>query len=188
MLCVIGGGGALTSTKPKGQHQCHTCGLQWPAPRAHQGCTSAIGNAQKGAASSQCQCSSQHHHQGNFHGAQGSTTTRHAQRQAWNGQVPFPLAMIMGHCHAQGRLGATPKASPSKKCMPQSISQANRAKPLGAPPTLINHSQPQKWGVAGPADCALATLVRVNDFLERIPPIKANPVGEGRDPFHRLRK
>ena len=144
MMCVIGG--ALTSTKPKGQHQCHTCGLQWPAPRAHQGCTSAIGNAHKGAASSQCQCSSQHHHQGNFHGAQGSTTTRHAQRQASHAQVPIQLGISMHHCHGQGRLGATPNPSASKHACPQSILNQPGPNPRGLPPAVISHSQPQKWG------------------------------------------
>ena len=143
-VCDLGGG--LTSTKPKGQHQCHTCGLQWPAPRAHQGCTSAIVNAQKGAASSQCQCSSQHHHQGNFHGAQGSTTTRHAQRQASHAQVPIQLEMSMHHCHGQGRLGATPKPSASKNACPQSISQSTRAKPQGLAPNINQPFSTTKMG------------------------------------------
>ena len=154
----------------------------WPGRRR------AIVNAQKGAASSQCQCSSQHHHQGNFHGAQGSTTTRHDQRQAWNGQVPFPLAMIIGPLPCPRQAGCNTKGITKQKVhAPEHFSSKQGQAPGGSP----NINQPfstTKMGVAGPADCALATLVRVNDFLERIPPIKANPVGEGRGPFHRLRK
>ena len=123
-----------------------------------------------------------------FHGAQGCTSTRHAQRQACHVQVPFPLAMSMHPCHAQGRLGARPKPATSKLHAPQCISQSTRVNPQGLPPSIDQPFSTTKMGVAGPADCALETLVRVNDFLERIPPIKANPVGEGRDPFQRLRK
>ena len=62
----------------------------------------------------------------------------------WPGTIPT--------CNDHGPLpcprqaGCNTKGITKQKCMPQSISQANRAKPLGAPPTLINHSQPQKWG------------------------------------------
>ena len=139
-------GGGTGKCTAKCHHQCHTSGLQWPAPRGTPGVHQWHWPCTKRSSPSQCQCPAQHHHQDNCHGAQGGTTTRHAQRQASHAQAPIQLGMSMHHCHGQGRLGATPNPSASKPACPHSISQSTRSKPQGLAPSMNQPLSTTKWG------------------------------------------
>ena len=141
-----GGGGGLASTKPKGQHQCHTCGLQWPAPRGTPGVHQWQWQCTQMSSLQPMPMPTTTPSPRQFHGAQGCTSTRHAQRQACHVQVPIPLAMSMHPCHAQGRLGATPKPATSKMHAPQCISQATRVNPQGLPPSIDQPFSTTKMG------------------------------------------
>ena len=143
--CVCGGG----ADKYKGQGPASVPHL-WPPMASPKGHTRGAPVAVAMHTNEQPPANAYAHHntitKAIFHGAQGCTSTRHAQRQACHVQVPFPLAMSMHPCHAQGRLGATPKPATSNMHAPQCISQATRVNPQGLPPSIDQPFSTTKMG------------------------------------------
>ena len=187
MLCVIGGGGTdkykaqgpasmphlwPPMASPKGTPRVHQCHWQCTKRSSLQPMPMLITTPSPGQLP---WCTRQYHHK-----ACSKTGLD------WPGTIP--TCNDHGPMPCPKQAGCNTKGITKQKVhAPEHFSSKQGQAPGGSP----NINQPfstTKMGVAGPADCALATLVRVNDFLERIPPIKANPVGEGRGPFHRLRK
>ena len=154
----------LTSAKPKGQPQCHTCGLHWQAPRGTTGRGHWHFQSNQHQPPTNTHCPRQKHHQGNFHGHKGAAPSRHDQRQVCPAQVPIPMTMLMHHCHCQSRLGATSDPASSKTGAPPEHFPRNQGPGAEACPTINHQFSPTKMVFRGPADCVSATHNWVNDF------------------------
>ena len=177
-------GGALTSTKPKGQHQCHTCGLQWQAPRGTPGRGHCHCQSKQQQPPANTYCPKQNSAPGRLPWAQGGSTQQACSETGLSspGVNPNDNAHAPWPCPKQA--GDNLRSSLKQNwCNPRAFPIQSGARGRGLP-----HQQPpilsQKTGVQGglPIVC-LRHIIGLMTFKKESITIKTNPVGEGREPF-----